>query len=56
MGLGYASGGHPFRRQDGKGVESNFRDYKTLTAQDMPSLQMIVADTFEPAGLSEQKG
>ena len=57
MGLGYALlEDTRFDGKTGKALNPNFRDYKTLTAQDMPSLQMIVADTFEPTGPFGAKG
>ena len=40
----------------GRVANSNFSDYKILTALDMPSFQTILADTFEPTGPSGAKG
>ncbi len=42
--------------QTGTISNPNFSDYKILTALDMPSVETILADTFEPTGPSGAKG
>lgn len=42
--------------QTGKVTNPNFSDYKILTALDMPTIETILADTFEPTGPSGAKG
>ncbi len=57
MGLGFALlEDARFDGKTGKPLNPNFRDYKTLTALDMPSIEMMIADTFEPTGPFGAKG
>jgi CO/xanthine dehydrogenase Mo-binding subunit len=57
MGLGFALlEDTRFDGKTGKILNPNFRDYKTLTALDMPSIEKMVADTFEPTGPFGAKG
>jgi CO/xanthine dehydrogenase Mo-binding subunit len=57
MGLGFALlEDARFDGKTGKPLNANFRDYKTLTALDMPSIETMVADTFEPTGPFGAKG
>jgi CO/xanthine dehydrogenase Mo-binding subunit len=57
MGLGYALlEDARFDGKTGKVLNANFRDYKTLTAADMPSIEKMIADTFEPSGPFGAKG
>ena len=57
MGLGFALlEDTRFDPRTGKALNANFRDYKTLTALDMPSIGKMVADTFEPTGPFGAKG
>ena len=57
MGLGFAllEDTH-FDGKTGKILNPNFRDYKTLTALDMPLIEKMIADTFEPTGPFGAKG
>lgn len=57
MGLGFALlEDTRFDGKTGKILNPNFRDFKTLTALDMPSIEKMVADTFEPTGPFGAKG
>lgn len=57
MGLGFALlEDTRFDPKTGKVVNPNFRDYKTLTAPDMPWIEKMVANTFEPTGPFGAKG
>jgi CO/xanthine dehydrogenase Mo-binding subunit len=57
MGLGFALlEDTRFDEKTGKILNPNFRDYKTLTALDMPSIEKMIADTFEPTGPFGAKG
>jgi CO/xanthine dehydrogenase Mo-binding subunit len=57
MGLGFALlEDTRFDGSTGKPLNPNFRDYKILTARDMPSIKMMIADTFEPTGPFGAKG
>jgi CO/xanthine dehydrogenase Mo-binding subunit len=57
MGLGFALLEDTlFDGRTGEILNSDFRDYKTLTALDMPRIEMMIADTFEPTGPFGAKG
>lgn len=57
MGLGFALMEDTcFEPRTGKVLNPNFCDYKTLTAQDMPLIDIIIAGTFEPSGPFGAKG
>ena len=57
MGLGFALlEDTRFDKNTGRLLNPNFRDYKTLTSLDMPQIEMIIADTFEPSGPFGAKG
>jgi CO/xanthine dehydrogenase Mo-binding subunit len=57
MGLGFALlEDTRFDGKTGKILNPNFRDYKTLTALDMPSIEKMIAETFEPTGPFGAKG
>ena len=57
MGLGYALlEDTRFDGKTGKALNPNFHDYKTLTALDMPPIEKMIADTFEPTGPFGAKG
>jgi len=57
MGLGYALlEDARFDGKTGKALNPNFHDYKTLTALDMPPIEKMIADTFEPTGPFGAKG
>lgn len=51
MGLGFAlTEDTHFDKDTGKLLTPNFSKYHILTAMDMPEVEMIIADTFEPTG------
>jgi xanthine dehydrogenase molybdenum-binding subunit len=57
MGLGYALlEDARFDGKTGRAINPNFHDYKTLTALDMPPIEKMIADTFEPTGPFGAKG
>jgi len=57
MGLGFALFEDTiFDKKTGAVVNPNFRDYKIFTALDMPFLEMILADTYEPTAPFGAKG
>lgn len=57
MGLGYALLEHTqFDFKDGRLMNPGLLDYKMLTFADMPPVQTIIADTFEPTGPFGSKG
>jgi len=57
MGLGFAlMEDCAFDAATGKISNPSFRDYKVLTSLDMPGLDTIIADTFEPTGPFGAKG
>jgi len=57
MGLGFGLlEDTRFDKSTGKVLNPNFRDYKTLASLDMPSIEMMIADTFEPTGPFGAKG
>jgi CO/xanthine dehydrogenase Mo-binding subunit len=57
MGLGFALlEDTQFDPVSGEVLNPNFSDYKTLTALDMPPVEMMIADTFEPTGPFGAKG
>jgi len=55
MGIGYALT-EKLILQDGKVMNSNFLDYKMLTAKDVPSIEPIVIETDDPLGPFGAKG
>ena len=55
MGLGYALT-ERLILQDGKVMNSNFLDYKMLTAKDVPNIEPIVIETNDPFGPYGAKG
>ena len=57
MGLGYGLLEDTcFEGGTGKILTPDFRDYKMLTFIDMPEMETIIADTFEPTGPFGAKG
>jgi CO/xanthine dehydrogenase Mo-binding subunit len=57
MGMGYAlTESTMFDPLDGHVLNPSFRDYKLLTPLDMPKVQTILADTYEPTGPFGAKG
>jgi CO/xanthine dehydrogenase Mo-binding subunit len=57
MGLGYALlEDTVIDETNGEVLTTDFTDYKTLSAVDMPAVQTIIADTFEPTGPFGAKG
>jgi CO/xanthine dehydrogenase Mo-binding subunit len=57
MGLGFALlEDTRFDPVSGEVLNPNFSDYKMLTALDMPPVEMMIADTFEPTGPFGAKG
>ncbi len=57
MGLGYALLEDTIIDEtNGNVLTTDFTDYKTFTAVDMPSIVTIIADTFEPTGPFGAKG
>ncbi|MEW6266717.1 MAG: molybdopterin cofactor-binding domain-containing protein [Thermodesulfobacteriota bacterium] len=57
MGLGYALlEDTRFDPETGRVLNPDFHDYKMLTARDMPEVETILADTFEPSGPFGAKG
>jgi len=57
MGLGYAlMEDTVFDGGTGRPLNANFHDHKILTAMDMPFVEMMLADTFEPTGSFGAKG
>ncbi len=57
MGLGYALLEDTFiDRKTGEVRNPGFRDYKILMSLDMPVLETVIADTFEPTGPFGAKG
>lgn len=57
MGMGYALTEQTIHDPlDGHILNPNFRDYKLLTPLDMPQVQTILADTYEPTGPFGAKG
>lgn len=55
MGIGYALT-ERLILQDGKVMNSNFLDYKMLTAKDVPNIEAIVIETDDPSGPFGAKG
>jgi xanthine dehydrogenase molybdenum-binding subunit len=55
MGIGYALTERLILK-DGKVMNSNFRDYKMLTAKDVPNIETIVIETNDPFGPFGAKG
>ncbi len=56
MGLGYALMEDTCFDGAGKVVNPGFRDYKVLLAEDMPDVETVIADTYEPTGPFGAKG
>ena len=57
MGLGYVLlEDTVIDETTGDVLTPDFRDYKTLSASDMPPVATIIADTFEPTGPFGAKG
>jgi CO/xanthine dehydrogenase Mo-binding subunit len=56
MGSGYALTEESVIGPDGNVLNPDFRDYKMLTALDMPRVEVIRADTYEPTGPFGAKG
>jgi len=56
MGLGYALTEETLIGPDGQLPNANYRDYKLLTPLDMPRVELLRADTFEPTGPFGAKG
>jgi CO/xanthine dehydrogenase Mo-binding subunit len=57
MGMGYAlMEDTMIDSNTGQILNSNFQDYKMLTAIDMPEIETIIADTYEPTGPFGAKG
>jgi CO/xanthine dehydrogenase Mo-binding subunit len=57
MGLGYALTEDTVIDPDtGQTLNPDFHDYKILTAMDMPEVETIIADTYEPTGPLGAKG
>lgn len=51
MGLGFGlMEDSIFDKETGRPLNANFADYKMLTTLDMPDVEMIIADTYEPTG------
>ena len=55
MGIGYALTERLILK-DGKVINSNFLDYKMLTAKDVPKIEPIVIETNDPSGPFGAKG
>lgn len=56
MGLGYALTEDLIVNEKGECVNSNFRDYRILTAKDMPEVEAIIVESNEPTGPFGAKG
>jgi CO/xanthine dehydrogenase Mo-binding subunit len=56
MGLGFALMEDTCFDKQGKVVNPNFLDYKMLLAEDMPDVETVLADTYEPTGPFGAKG
>jgi CO/xanthine dehydrogenase Mo-binding subunit len=57
MGAGYALSEALLNdSKDGHTVNPNFREYKILSSLDMPKVDVIIADTYEPTGPFGAKG
>ncbi len=57
MGMGYAlTEDVVYDPEDGHVVNPNFKDYKLLTALDMPDVETLLADSVEPTGPFGAKG
>ena len=57
MGIGFAlHEDTKFDRETGHLMNPGFLDYKILTFADMPPVQTIIADTYEPTGPFGAKG
>lgn len=57
MGMGYALiEDTVFDRQTGKPKNASFSGYHIFTAMDMPEVQLVIADTYEPTGPLGAKG
>ncbi len=56
MGLGFALMEDTCFDEQGKVVNPNFLDYKMLLAEDMPDVETVLADTYEPTGPFGAKG
>ena len=56
MGLGFALLEDTCFDGEGRVVNPNFHDYKMLLAEDMPDVDIIIADTYEPTGPFGAKG
>jgi CO/xanthine dehydrogenase Mo-binding subunit len=56
MGFGYALTEESLIGADGNVSNPDLRDYKMLTALDMPRVELVKADTYEPTGPFGAKG
>lgn len=56
MGLGFALLEDTRFDRQGKVVNPDFRDYKVFLPRDMPEVETIIADTYEPTGPFGAKG
>ncbi|MGQ9788474.1 MAG: xanthine dehydrogenase family protein molybdopterin-binding subunit [Candidatus Hadarchaeaceae archaeon] len=56
MGLGFTLTEHLALDGNGRVINSNFTDYKLLHATDLPRIESIVVETFEPTGPFAAKG
>jgi xanthine dehydrogenase molybdenum-binding subunit len=55
MGIGYALT-EQLVLKNGKVINPDFRDYKILTASDIPNIEAIVVETDDPSGPFGAKG
>lgn len=56
MGLGYGLTEEIITDGKGRIMNPNYRDYRLLSAVDMPRVEIIMADTYEPTGPFGAKG
>lgn len=56
MGLGYGLTEEVFMSPTGDILNPNYRDNKLLSALDMPPVEVIIADTYDPTGPFGAKG
>jgi CO/xanthine dehydrogenase Mo-binding subunit len=56
MGFGFALTEETLIGADGDIPNANYRDYKLLTPLDMPRVEVLRADTYEPTGPFGAKG
>lgn len=55
MGTGYALF-EEYRHQDGKGISSNFHNYRIPRATDLPPMTAIIVENRDPLSPSGAKG